>query len=120
MNTAEWHLITQTLNHDDPCNIFMDEFLKIYDEAFPLQKMATKTKNIVSSGITMVIKKIIKEETVLRYFNFEPSSKLQWWCAWDLFGSQIPVATGGFELWTPCIRSSYLTHSAILQIYLTC
>ena len=36
MNTVEWHLITQTLKHDDPYNIFMDEFLKSYGEAFPL------------------------------------------------------------------------------------
>ena len=46
---------------------------------------------------------------LLRYFNFEPSFKLQWFCAQDLFGSQIPVTTGGFELWISCIQSSYLT-----------
>ena len=34
-----------------------------------------------------------------------------WWChARDLFGSQIPVTTGGFELQISCIQSSYLTH----------
>ena len=31
----------------------------------------------------------------------------------DLFGSQIPVNTGGFELHISCIQSSYLTHEAI-------
>ena len=31
-------------------------------------------------------------------FNFQPSFKLQWCCARDLFGSQIPVTTEGFEL----------------------
>ena len=30
-----------------------------------------------------------------------------------LFGSQIPVATGGCELQISCIRCSYLTHQAI-------
>ena len=35
---------------------------------------------------------------ILRYFNFEPSFKLRWCCAQDLFGSQMPVTTGGFEL----------------------
>ena len=35
---------------------------------------------------------------MLRHFNFEPSLKLQWCRAQDLFGSQIPVTTGGFEL----------------------
>ena len=33
----------------------------------------------------------------LRYFNFEPSFKLRWRHARDLFGSQIPVSTWGFE-----------------------
>ena len=46
---------------------------------------------------------------LLRYFNFEPSFKLRWCHARDLFGSQIPVTTGGFELRISCIRSSYLT-----------
>ena len=50
---------------------------------------------------------------MLRYFNFEPSLKLRWCRARDLFGSQIPVTTGEFELQISCIRSSYLTHYAI-------
>ena len=47
---------------------------------------------------------------MLRYFNFEPSFKLRWCHARDLFESQIPVTTGGFERRIFCIRSSYLTH----------
>ena len=35
---------------------------------------------------------------------------LRWCRARDLFGLQIPVTTGGFELRISCIRSSYLTH----------
>ena len=46
----------------------------------------------------------------LRYFNFGSSFKLQWCRARDLFGSQISVTRGGFELQIFCIRSSYLTH----------
>ena len=46
----------------------------------------------------------------LRYFNFEPSFRLQWCRARDLFGLQIPVTTGGFELRISCIQNSYLTH----------
>ena len=42
---------------------------------------------------------------MLRYFNFEPSFKLRWCRARDLFGSQIPVTTGGFELQISCIQS---------------
>ena len=34
---------------------------------------------------------------------------LRWCRALELFGSQIPVAKGGFELRISCIRSSYLT-----------
>ena len=45
----------------------------------------------------------------LRYFNFEPCFKSRWCRARDLFGSQIPVATGGFEL----RRSSYLISQVI-------
>ena len=37
--------------------------------------------------------------------------KLWWFRAQDLFGSQIPVTTRGFELKISCRRSSYLTHT---------
>ena len=47
---------------------------------------------------------------VLRYFTFEPKFKLRWCRDGDLLGPQIPVTTGGFELRTSCIQSSYLTH----------
>ena len=46
----------------------------------------------------------------LRYFTFEPSFKLRWCLARDLFESEIPVTTGGFELRILFIRISYLTH----------
>ena len=36
---------------------------------------------------------------------------LRWFRARDLFGSQIPVTTEGFELRISCIRNSYLTLS---------
>ena len=47
---------------------------------------------------------------MLRYLNFKPSFKLPWCRTQDLFGSQIPVTTGGFQLQISCIGSSYLTH----------
>ena len=34
---------------------------------------------------------------MLKYFNSEPSFKLRWCCARDLFGSQIPVTTEGLN-----------------------
>ena len=50
---------------------------------------------------------------ILKYFNSESSFKLRLCRARDLFGSRIPVTTGGFELQISCIRSSFLTHQAI-------
>ena len=47
---------------------------------------------------------------ILRYFNFEPSFKLRWCRARDLFGSQIPMTTRGFEQSISCIQSHHLTH----------
>ena len=41
---------------------------------------------------------------------------LQLWCAWDLFGSQILVTTGGFELRISWIGSSNLTHKVITPL----
>ena len=49
------------------------------------------------------------DKSILRYFNFEPSFKLRWCRARNLFGSQIPVSTGRFGLRISCIRSRYLT-----------
>ena len=52
-----------------------------------------------------------KENNILlRNFNFEPSFKLRWCRARDLFRSQILMTTGGLKLQISCIRSSYLTH----------
>ena len=46
-------------------------------------------------------------------FNFEPSLKLRWFRPRDLFGSQIPVTTGRFELPIFSMRNNYLTQYAI-------
>ena len=42
---------------------------------------------------------------------------LRWCRARDLFGSQISVTTGGFELRISCIRSSYLTYFFFLFFF---
>ena len=39
MNTVDWNLITQTLNPNDSYCIFIENFIKLYDQAFPLQKI---------------------------------------------------------------------------------
>ena len=38
MKTVDWDLITQTLNPKDSYSIFIEKFIKIYDQAFPLKK----------------------------------------------------------------------------------
>ena len=38
MNTVDWNLITQTLKPNDSYSIFIENVIKIYDQAFPLQK----------------------------------------------------------------------------------
>ena len=53
MNTVDWNLITQTLNPNDSYCIFIEKFIKIYDQAFPLQKIRTKGKTLVSPWFTM-------------------------------------------------------------------
>ena len=57
MNTVDWNLITQTLNPNDSYCIFIEKFTKIYDQAFALQKIKMKGKNLVSPWITKGIRK---------------------------------------------------------------
>ena len=57
MNTVDWNLITQTLNPNDSYSIFIEKFIKIYDQAFPLQKIKIKGKSLVSPWITKGIRK---------------------------------------------------------------
>ena len=52
-----------------------------------------------------------EKQSTLRYSIFELARfKLRWCLARDLFGSQIPVTTAGFELPISCIQSGYVTH----------
>ena len=57
MNTVDWNLITQTLNPNDSYSIFIEKFIKIYNHAFPLQKIKIKGKSLVSPWITKGIRK---------------------------------------------------------------
>ena len=57
MNTVDWNLITQTLNPNDSYSIFIEIFIKMYDQAFPLQKIKIKGKSLVSPWITKGIRK---------------------------------------------------------------
>ena len=57
MNAVDWNLITQTLNPNDSCSIFIEKFIKICDQAFPLQKIKIKRKNLEIPWITKGIRK---------------------------------------------------------------
>ena len=57
MNIVDWNLITQTLILNDSYCIFIEKFIKIYDQAFPLQKIKIKGKSLVSPWITKGIRK---------------------------------------------------------------
>ena len=48
-------------------------------------------KNLMKANLSLLICSI-----------FDSSFKLQWCLAQDLFGSQIPVTTGGFQLGASC------------------
>ena len=65
MSSVDWNLITQSLNPNDSYNTFIDEFSKIYDEAFPLQKITIKTKNLGSPWITTGIRKSSRKKQCL-------------------------------------------------------
>ena len=57
MNTVDWNSVTQTLNPNDSYSIFIEKFIKIYDQAFPLQKIKIKRKSLDSPWITKGIRK---------------------------------------------------------------
>ena len=62
MKTVDWDLITQTLNPKDSYSIFIEKIIKIYDQAFPLQKIKIKGKSLVSPWITKTIKKFSRKK----------------------------------------------------------
>ena len=45
---------------------------------------------------------------ILSKDKFAKTNKFRWYRAWDFYGAQIPVNTGGFEQQTSYIQSSYL------------
>ena len=69
MNTIAWNLITQTLNPNESYSIFIEKFIKIYDQAFPLQKIKIKGKSLVSPWITKGIRQSSRTKQRL-YENF--------------------------------------------------
>ena len=57
INTVDWNLVTQTLNPNNSNSIFIEKFIKICDQAFPLQKIKIKRKSLDSPCITKWVRK---------------------------------------------------------------
>ena len=56
-NSIDWDLVTQTSLPNHSCNIFLEKFVQIYDQAFPERKIEIKAKNLVSPWNTRGLRK---------------------------------------------------------------
>ena len=61
-NNTDWDLLTQTSSTNDSYNIFIERFIKIYDQAFPERKIEIKQKNLSSSWISKGLRKSSKRK----------------------------------------------------------
>ena len=79
MNTADWNLITQTVIPNDSYCIFIERFIKIYNQAFPLQKIKIKGKSLVSPWITKGIRKSSRKKQCLyeKFLKHKTTKKLK-------------------------------------------
>ena len=68
-NSTDWDLLTQTSSANDSYNIFLERFIKIYDQAFPERKIEIKKKNLPSPWISKGLRKSSKRKQRL-YENF--------------------------------------------------
>ena len=77
MNTVDWNLIT--LNPNDSYSIFIENYIKIYDQAFPLQKIKIKGKSLVSPWITKGIRKSSRKKQHLyeKFLKHKATKTLQ-------------------------------------------
>ena len=55
--STDWDLITQTSSANDSYDIFLERFIKIYDQAFPERKIEIKQKNLSSPWISKGLRK---------------------------------------------------------------
>ena len=72
-NSIEWNLLTQTLSANDSYNMFLERFVKIYDQAFPERKV-----NLSSPWISKGLRTLSKRKQRL-YEKFFQSSR------WSVF-----------------------------------
>ena len=61
-NSTDWDLLTQTLSTNDSYNIFLERFIKVYDQAFPERKIEIKKKNLPSPWISKGLRKSSKRK----------------------------------------------------------
>ena len=76
------------------------------------QEQALHTNVLELLGAKLGLLTFFKDNKNIKYIRTmmgNNTAVLQWCCARDLFGSQIPVTTGGFKLRISCIQSRYLT-----------
>ena len=62
-NNTDWDLLTQTWSTNDSYNMFLERFIKIYDQAFPERKIEIKQKNLSSSWISKGLRKSSKRNS---------------------------------------------------------
>ena len=61
-NSTDWELLTQTSSTNDSYNMFLESFIKIYDQAFPERKIEIKQKNLSSPWISKGLTKSSKRK----------------------------------------------------------
>ena len=61
-NSTDWDLLTQTSSTNDSYDIFLERFIKIYDQASPERKIEIKQKNLSSPWISKGLRKSSKRK----------------------------------------------------------
>ena len=69
-NNTDWDLLIQTSSTNYSYNIFLERFIKIYDQAFPERKIEIKQKNLSSSWISKGLRKSSKRKQRLYENSF--------------------------------------------------
>ena len=62
-NSIDWDLLTQTFSTNDSYDIFLERYIKIYDQAFPEKKNRNKTEEPIKSLNFKRFRRIVEKET---------------------------------------------------------
>ena len=60
--STDWDLLTQASSKNDSYNIFLERFIKVYDQAFTERKIEIKQKNLSSPWISKGLRKSSKRK----------------------------------------------------------